>query len=120
MMVSQVDGGFKGMDATITERMVEGARAIVEAAKRKPSLDVSNCELDGTKGDGESVSQMLRTFPALKSLNMRDNPKMFSEGIKPIAAVPDEDRTSLAMGLSPIIWIWICRGTILAAVPDGW
>jgi len=58
---------------------------VVEAAKRMPNIDLSNCELNSADGDGEAIAKLLRSFPALKSLDLSANDKLGARAAHDIA-----------------------------------
>ena len=89
----KVEGGFEGMDRLVTKSMVEGATSVVEASRGMHTIDLSNCQLDGSKGDGDVVAQIIREFPALASLDLKNNAKLGAKGIEPISKALAENTT---------------------------
>eukprot|EP00966_Prymnesium_polylepis_P228881 5296492-Prymnesium_polylepis.1 len=76
----QVEGGIKGFNKLVTAKMIEGADEVVRAARESSTLDLSNCELDSERGDGEVLAQIVSGFGALKTLNVASNPKLGFKG----------------------------------------
>eukprot|EP00966_Prymnesium_polylepis_P289314 6683075-Prymnesium_polylepis.1 len=76
----QVEGGFEGFNELVATKMIEGADEVVRAAHESSVVDLSNCELDGDRGDGEVLAQIACEYGSLKTLNLANNEKLGSKG----------------------------------------
>ena len=71
------------MDRLITQRMIEGAASVLEAARHHTHVSLSSGELDGAQGDGRMVAELLRLYlDALTSLDLSNNHLLRAEGVK--------------------------------------